>query len=57
MLRVCLVLGVTVTETAPHLSSCGADQVEPRGSAAEEQEEPEHTPDCCSAHSLSAYLA
>lgn len=41
----------------PHLSSCGAYQEEPPGSSAGEQEEPEHTPDCCPAPSLSAYLA
>lgn len=41
----------------PHLSSCGAYQEEPPGSSEGEQEEPEHTPDCCPAPSLSAYLA
>lgn len=41
----------------PDLSSCAVHQEEPGGSSAVEQEEPEHTPDCCPAHLLSAHLA
>lgn len=52
-----VVVGTAACQSVSHLSSCGVYQVELPGPSAGGQEEPEHTPDCCPVHSLSAHLA